>query len=223
MLSDIREIVAAALLMAAAILPIVNPFGSSPLFLAMTADCSPALRTSLAKRIGVNAFLLLVASVFVGTYVLEFLGLSVPVVQVAGGILVCAMGWRLLAQENPIEHVGRTTAPSAEEISSRAFYPLTLPLTVGPGSISVAITIGANHPQQVRALLNNAIGHLLASVVIAWSIYLCFRYASRILQLIGQAGTSVVLRLSAFILLCIGVQIAWNGASALLSTLPVVR
>jgi multiple antibiotic resistance protein len=219
--SDIREIVERALLMVAAILPIVNPIGSAPLFLAMTAD-APELRAPLAKRIGINAFLLLVISVFVGTYVLDFLGLSVPVVQVAGGILVCAMGWRLLAQENP-EHVTGAAAPSAAEIWSRAFYPLTLPLTVGPGSISVAITIGANHARGVRSLFNNAVGQLLASLVIALSIYLCFRYAGRMLQLIGATGTSVVLRLSAFILLCIGVQIAWNGASALLSTLPVAR
>src|SRR5512132_2078729 len=133
--TDLRHIIEGALLMTAALLPIVNPFGSIPVFLAMTADCTPELRATLAKRISLNAFMLLLISVLVGTYVLELFGLSVPVVQLAGGILVCALGWRLLAQENPIADVSRARPPSPAEISSRAFYPLTLPLTVGPGSI----------------------------------------------------------------------------------------
>lgn len=220
--TDLRLILEGALLMTAALLPIVNPFGSTPVFLAMTADCTPELRATLAKRISVNAFLILMISVFVGTYVLELFGLSVPVVQVAGGILVCAMGWRLLAQDNPVKYVTTGPAPTAAEISSRAFYPLTLPLTVGPGSISVAITIGANHPADIRSIVTYAAGHVIASVVIALTIFLCFRYADRMLRMIGETGTSVVLRLSAFILLCIGVQIAWNGASALLATVPLV-
>lgn len=221
MLADIRQILEGALLMSAALLPIVNPVGSTPVFLAMTADCTPELRATLAKRISFNAFLLLLVSVLVGTYVLELLGLSVPVVQLAGGLLVCAMGWRLLAQDDPVEHFAGATTPSPAEISRRAFYPLTLPLTVGPGSISVAITIGANHPQDLHSIVTNATGHVIASLVIALSIFVCFRYAGRMLQLIGVTGTSVVLRLSAFILLCIGVQIAWNGVSALLATVRV--
>ncbi len=221
-LADVRQIMEGALLMIAAVLPIVNPLGSTPVFLAMTADCSPELRTTLAKRISVNAALILLVSVFIGTYVLDFFGLSVPVVQLAGGILVCAMGWRLLQQDNPVDTIARATPPSPAEISSRAFYPLTLPLTVGPGSISVAITIGANHPADVRSLVTYGAGHVLASFAIALTIFLCFRYAERMLDFIGKTGTSVVLRLSAFILLCIGVQIAWNGVSALLASVPAL-
>ncbi|MEP7205681.1 MAG: MarC family protein [Casimicrobiaceae bacterium] len=218
--ADLRLLLEGMLFMVAAILPIVNPLGSTPVFLAMTADCSPDLRATLAKRISINAALILLVSVFIGTYVLDLFGLSVPVVQLAGGILVCAMGWRLLQQDNPVEYVARATPPSPAEVSSRAFYPLTLPLTVGPGSISVAITIGANHPADVRSALAYAVGHILASMAIALTIFLCFRYAERMLNVIGKTGTSVVLRLSAFILLCIGVQIAWNGASALFANLP---
>jgi small neutral amino acid transporter SnatA (MarC family) len=134
--------------------PIVNPFGGAPVFLAMTADCSPELRRVLARRIAVNAFLLLLGSVFVGTYVLDFFGLSVPVVQVAGGILVSVLGWDLLRQDataSPLTIFGAGGADTA----TRAFYPLTLPLTVGPGSISVGVTIGANHAQGMRSLLIN--------------------------------------------------------------------
>ncbi len=100
-------------------------------------------------------------------------------------------------------------------MATEAFYPLTLPLTVGPGSISVAITIGANHPQTVRSFVTAALSSLLGVILICITIYLCYRYAQRLSKLLGGAGTAVVVRLSAFILLCIGVQIMWNGLDAL--------
>ena len=151
---------------------------------------------------------------------LEFFGLSVPVVQVAGGLVVCANAWELLRAENTTPNLP-TRTPSAAEIASRAFYPLTLPLTVGPGTISIAITIGAHHPQSVRSLLVDAAADALGALLIAATVFVCYRYADRMLRLLGETGTSVLVRLSAFIVLCIGVQIVWTGASALLATLPV--
>ena len=100
MTGDLRQFVEGLLLVIAALLPIVNPFGGAPVFLAMTADCTAALRATLAQKIAVNAFVLLLASLFIGTYVLEFFGLSVPIVQVAGGIVVCANAWELLRAES---------------------------------------------------------------------------------------------------------------------------
>jgi multiple antibiotic resistance protein len=217
--NDFRLVAEGMLLVLAALLPIVNPLGGAPVFLAMTEDCAPDLRAKMAKRIALNAFMLLLGSVFIGSYVLEFFGLSVPIVQVAGGIVVCATGWDLLRARDEVR-VAPATSPSATAIASRAFYPLTLPLTVGPGSISVAITIGAHHPYSMRSLLVSGLGNLAGVTLMAATIFVCFRYADRIMARLGDTGASVVLRLSAFILVCIGVQIFWSGASALWSTLP---
>jgi len=219
MTGDLRQLVEGTLLVIAALLPIVNPFGGAPVFLAMTADCTGALRATLAQKIAINAFILLLASLFVGTYVLEFFGLSVPIVQVAGGIVVCANAWELL-RAGSATPIMPASAPAAAEIASRAFYPLTLPLTVGPGTISVAITIGAHHPQSVRSLLVNGTADVVGAVLIAATVFVCYLYADRMLRVLGETGTSVLIRLSAFILLCIGVQIFWTGFSALLATLP---
>jgi multiple antibiotic resistance protein len=217
MTADLRQIVEGVLLVFAALFPIVNPLGGAPIFLAMTSGYSPEERASLAWRVTVNAFFLLVASVATGTYVLEFFGLSVPVVQVGGGLVVSTLGWRLLQDPSAIDKPSTTTAPRSRNI---AFYPLTMPLTVGPGSISVAVTIGANHPDSVRSLLINAPAILIGVTLVAATIFVAFRYAARLGRMIGETGMTVVLRLSAFILLCIGVQIVWNGVSALLRTLP---
>jgi multiple antibiotic resistance protein len=111
-------------------------------------------------------------------------------------------------------------APAAAQIASRAFYPLTLPLTVGPGTISIAITIGAHHPQSVRSLLVDGTADVLGAALIAATVFVCYRYADRMLRLVGETGTSVLIRLSAFIMLCVGVQIFWTGAKTLLASLP---
>ena len=219
MTGDLRSFVEGLLLVLATLLPIVNPFGGAPVFLAMTADCSSPLRATLAQKVAVNAFLLLVGSLFIGAYVLHFFGISIPVVQVGGGLVVCANAWDLLRAENTTPALPQHT-PSAAEIARRAFYPLTLPLTVGPGTISVAITIGAHRPQNVRSLVVDGVADVLGALLIAATVFVCYRYADRLSRVLGETGMSVLVRLSAFIVLCIGVQIVWTGVSALLATLP---
>jgi multiple antibiotic resistance protein len=173
----------------------------------------------MAKAVAVNSFLLLAASALVGAYVLDLFGLSIPAVQVGGGMVVCAIAWSLLNSPNSPAGFTRegTPAITPDELRQRAFYPLTMPLTVGPGSISVALTLGANPPQGLRPLLVTTLAHTLGILVVAVSVYLCYNYAEPILKKLGPTGTSVVVRLSAFILLCIGVQIVWNGVHALLA------
>src|ERR1700722_8965461 len=123
-----------------ALLPIVDPLGGAPIYLAMTAGLTSAERCRMAKGVAINSFLLLIASALVGAYVLDFCGFSMPAVQVAGGIVVCLVGWSLLNSPNTQPAVDRSAAPapSPEDLSQQAFYPMTMPLTVGPGSISVA-------------------------------------------------------------------------------------
>ena len=217
-LNDLRDFAATILLAVGALLPIVDPLGGAPIYLAMTASLTPEERGQMAKAVAVNSFLLLIASVLIGAYVLDFFGLSIPAVQVAGGIVVCAIAWSLLNSPNSPPALAREGPPTVtpDDLSQRAFYPLTMPLTVGPGSISVALTLGANPTQGLRPLVVTALAHALGILIVAVGVYLCYRYADRILKKLGPTGTSVVVRLSAFILLCIGVQIGWNGLHALL-------
>ena len=221
-LGDLRHFASTVLLALGALLPIVDPLGGAPIYLAATADLAPEQRARLAKAVAINSLILLVASALIGAYVLDFFGVSIPAVQVAGGIVVCAIAWSLLNRPaaDPMARHGMA-GPGPEDLGPRAFYPLTMPLTVGPGSISVALTLGANPPRGLRPLLVTSLAHGLGFLLVAASVYLCYRYAEPILNKLGTTGTSVVVRLSAFILLCIGVQIVWNGLHALLvSTFP---
>ena len=214
---DLQQLVKAILVVVGAILPIVNPLGSAPMFLAMTHGADTPTRSTLAGLVAFNSFLLLMGSLVFGNFVLKLFGLSVPVVQLAGGLVLCSLGWRLLTDDDPAPPVA---APEQCSAISRAFYPLTLPLTVDPGAISAAVTIGANHSSNITRILIAIVGATIGVVIIAASVWLAYRYAERIAQWLGHSRLMVVLRLSAFIVLCIGVQIAWNGTKALVEEFP---
>jgi multiple antibiotic resistance protein len=208
------------LLILSALFPIVNPLGGSPIFLALTPDYTPAERTLLSRRIAMNSFILLVASFVIGTHILAFFGISIPVVQVGGGLVVISTGWAMLKRKDEDERREVRRSIDPENIYGDAFYPLTLPLTVGPGSISVAITLGANAPHHLGPNVVEILAALVGSALIAISIFVCYAFADRLAHFLGATGMSVILRLSSFLLVCIGVQILWNGVSALLRSVP---
>ena len=157
-----NAVVREVLLIFAALLPIVNPLGMAPIFAEMTLGYSEKIRRTVAMRVAINGVGLLVASLFIGSYVLQFFGISLAAVQVGGGLVVTIAGWSILNKKNWAEDKKVESAPNSQEILSQAFYPITMPLTVGPGSIAVALTLGSNlHVETHLQLVNSA----LAAVV----------------------------------------------------------
>jgi multiple antibiotic resistance protein len=211
------------LLVVGALFPIVNPIGNTPIFLSLTRGLSGGGRTALARMIALNGLILILTSIFIGTYILDFFGISLPVVQVGGGLVVISTGWALLRQPNEDDSNEKGGSKECHEAdyARQAFYPLTLPLTVGPGSISVAIAVGANRPDGSEWRWPLIGGMVLGSVLISAAIYLSYRFAERLGRALGDSAMNVIIRMSSFILVCIGVQILWNGLSSLLRT--VVR
>jgi len=213
------------LLFLSALFPIVDPLGGSPIFLALTREYSQSARKTLSWRIAMNSLFLLVGSYLIGSHILAFFGISLPVVQVGGGLIVISTGWTLLKQrydddrEDDRKEVKGKMQP--RDPLRHAFYPLTLPLTVGPGSISIAITLGANATEHHGVNFLAILAAIAGSVLLAVSIFLCYAFADRLARILGTTGMTVIMQLSSFLLVCIGVQILWNGASALLSSVPV--
>src|ERR1700693_3487270 len=187
------EAVKSLFLILSALFPIVDPLGGSPIFLSMTQDYSPATRKELSWRIAMNSFFLLVGSYFIGTYILRFFGISIPVVQVGGGLIVVSNGWTLLKRGNYGQKEGAQKVVPPDPYSD-AFYPLTLPLTVGPGSISVALTLGANAPYHQGLHLWSILTAFIGCVLLAASIYLCYSFADRLGRVLGVTGMKGVLQ-----------------------------
>jgi multiple antibiotic resistance protein len=213
----LSDLVKNVLLVVGALFPIVNPIGNTPIFLSLTRGLSPHGRTVLARMIALNGLILILTSIFIGTHILAFFGISLPVVQVGGALIVISTGWTLLRQSNDDDQDQEGPRECKEtDYSRQAFYPLTLPLTVGPGTISVAIAVGANRNEGAEWRWTLIVGMLVGAALIAVSIYLSYRFAERIGRTLGESAMNVIIRLSSFILVCIGVQILWNGLSVLL-------
>ena len=209
-------------LILSALFPIVDPLGGAPIFLTLTKEYSRSVRRLLSWLIAMNSFFLLIGSYFVGTHILSFFGISLPVVQVGGGLVVISAGWTLLKQKDD-DDAGKDPSRNVEpqDPLRHAFYPLTLPLTVGPGSISIAITLGANAPYHHGFNLLAIVAAIVGCALLAVSIFICYAFSDGLARILGATGMTVIMQLTSFLLVCIGVQILWNGLSTLLASVPL--
>ena len=200
----------------AALFPVVNPLGDGPIFLSMVQGCSEPVRRKLARSVAINSFVMLIGSMLIGPKLLLFFGISLPALKLAGGAVVIAMGWGLLNQQGSSDQSANAQSGITDaNADGNAFFPLTMPLTVGPGSIATAISLAAaaqddkqfHFATQIPAI----VGALAALVALSLVVYFVYRESSGIQKLLGANGTNVLNRLFAFILLAIGVQIFLGG------------
>ncbi len=221
--SDIGQFVAELSLAFAALFPVVNPVGDAPIFLGLTRRYPAAVQRLLARKIAVYGFALLAGSLLFGSEILAFFGVTLAIVQIAGGLVLASTGWRLLNQQDDTPTVAEQPA-TLEDAMSHAFYPLTLPITVGPGCISIAVAIGAHLRYRPTAGFDHGyplrmVAALVGMALVCLLVVLCYGNAEQLTQRLGRSGTTILVRLSAFILLAIGVQIAWDGLSTKLMEL----
>lgn len=200
-----------------ALLPIINPIGSAVLFLAVVGNVDGTAMKVLARRIAVSTFWFLMIVQITGAYVLRFFGITLAVVQVAGGLVVASMGWNLLNRPDPEKNPASAVRSSPEDLEDKIFYPLTFPITAGPGTIVVALTLSAH--ASAPSLLDTGLAHLgllVATVMIAVVMYFSYAYADWVTARMPPSITQGIMRVIAFILLCIGSEIVWNGLQNLL-------
>jgi multiple antibiotic resistance protein len=209
-----------------ALLPLINPLGSALIFLGLVGSAPISVYRALARRIAVNTILFFFVIDLVGSAILAFFGISLPIVQVSGGFVIAAMGWSLLNQKDTQPNAEKMQAAAqaeSQEVSStlrqKAFYPFTFPITAGPGCIVVMLTLSAHIPQKtIGSTIVAHGGAMIAVVILSGIVYLSYAYAPKITRAISPATAHGILRVIAFILLCIGVQIAWNGLDPLLAS-----
>jgi len=202
-----------------ALLSIINPLGGAFIFLGAVEHLSSQTREHLARWVAIYAFVILNVSLYVGGYVLEFFGISIPVLRVAGGLVIAMSGWTMLNANESTPKKEAVAPLPPEDVNRMAFYPLTMPLTAGPGTISVAVSLGTNRPDDARDFLFFFIAATLATALIALLIYLLYRSSDRVSRAMGPTATTIIVRLSAFLLFCIGIQVLWNGTEELLRSL----
>jgi multiple antibiotic resistance protein len=214
MLDALLPLLKAVLVVPLTLLPIINPPSVAPVFVA-TVGSDATVVARLARQVALNAFFVVAGSLLVGTYVLEFFGISLPIVRIGGGLLVASAGWRMLhsREDDEVRSAAalQTTALSYEALQKKSFYPLTFPLMTGPGTIAASIALGAQIPDSPILYLAHAMTALIGAALTAAVIYLSNRHAGGMLGRLGPLGTLVMMRLAAFILLCMGLDILWTG------------
>ncbi|MGA3046692.1 MAG: MarC family protein [Terracidiphilus sp.] len=207
------------------LLPLINPLGSALVFLPLVGDAPPKVFHSLARRIAINNIIFLTVIELLGAAILNFFGISLPIVQLSGGIVIAAMGWSVLNERNAAAQSSHKQEETDARDESRAvyleqqvFYPFTFPITSGPGTLVALLTLTAR--VSTKVISKDVLSHLgvfLAIVALSVLVYFCYAYAPKITKAIPPSTAHGILRVVAFILLCIGVQIAWNGLAVLLA------
>ena len=213
-----------------ALLPLINPLGSALIFLGLVGHAPIDAYRSLARKIAINTVIFLAVIELVGSALLGFFGISVPIMQVAGGIVIAMIGWSLLNQQDSTPSQDKTDAADAAApaitkakiggLREKAFYPLTFPITAGPGCIVIMLTLSIHAKQHtIPETILSFVGLFIAAIALSISIYFCYAYAPKIASSVSPSTIHGILRVIAFILFCIGVQITWNGLSILLTTI----
>ena len=211
-----------AFLSFSALLPVVNPLGSALLLLGIVGNAPESLYRDLARKVAMRTIILFVVVELVGATLLNFFGISLPVVQVAGGLVIAAMGWNLLNRQDPETDRAQADvdASALQSLEAKVFYPITFPVTVGPGCIVVMLTLDARASAQ--NVVGNVIAHLgiLASVIVlSLVVFYSYAYAPKITERVSAQTAHGALRVIAFVLLCIGVQITSNGVQTLVKAM----
>lgn len=207
------------------LLPLINPLGSALVFVGLVGEAPSSVYHSLARKIAFNNIIFLVTFELLGATILRFFGISLPIVQLSGGIVIAAMGWSVLNERdaransrNKQEETEIHEEDLKEHLNQKAFYPFTFPVTSGPGTLVALLTVTARSSN--RDLSKDILAHVgifLAIVVLSLLVYIAYAYAPKLTKAIAPSTAHGILRVMAFILLCIGVQIAWNGLSVLLT------
>ena len=176
-------------------------------------------RKSASLKIALYAFLICTTTIFVGSWIFKFFGISLPVVQIAGGILICKMGWSLLSSDDSGKGAEETAQPLnlSEKVEDILFYPVAFPMTTGAGTISVLLTLSAHgHDNDLRVYLTNLSALIAAVILMCLLVYFCYSYTPALIRHLGPRGSQVLNRLSAFLVFCVGIQIASEGLTSLL-------
>ena len=209
-----------------ALLPVVNPLGSALEFLGLVGPAPNDVYRKLARQVAIRTALFFLVVELVGTALLTFFGISLPVVQVAGGLVLASMGWSLLNQQAapPNPNAAIVTQASYGSLEEKVFYPLTFPVTVDPGCIVVMLTLSAH--ASVKNLGDNVTAHtaiFAAVIVLSVIVFVSYAYAPKITERVSPQTAHGILRIVAFVLLCIGVQILWNGVQSLIRIAMTIK
>jgi multiple antibiotic resistance protein len=212
------------LLAITALFPLVNPVGSALVFAEMVGDEPAQCYRSLARHVAITTFAFLLLTEYLGSLLLRFFGLTLPIVQIAGGLVMSASAWHLLFEKDATAGSKHKRMEAGEDFNKESqilggvFYPYTFPITAGPGTLVTMLTLSAHASSYALPERLAAHGGIaLAAVILSASVYFCYGYATSMLGWVSVPTLHGILRVMAFILMCNGAKVLWGGLQSLLN------
>ncbi|WP_461453039.1 MarC family protein [Mucilaginibacter sp.] len=199
-----------------ALFPVVNPLGTAFILSPYFSDLTRKERLSAVKRITFYSFIICAVTLFVGHWILELFGLSIPIIQLAGGIMICKIGWEFLSSNNTDAQKDKASSSKElekiKELENKLFYPITFPITAGAGTIAVLFTLSAQSADKDISIYLVNMGALFISVIgICLLIFIFYLNTNRLISYIGTHNEEIINRVMAFLIFCVGLQIASGG------------
>ena len=188
-----------------ALFPIVDPFGGIPIFFSMTSSWSAKDRNRTALKTGIWVFVILVTFLFVGRFVLHFFGISLPVLKIAGGLIVANTAWSMVTSHARITPEETHEAEDKEDIS---LTPLAMPLMSGPGAIGVVMALAAHVDSSASYL-----GMVIGIAAVALTVFLFFYLGGPLVRRLGPSAVGAINKIFGFLILAIAVQLVWDGVA----------
>lgn len=212
------DLLTTALATFVSLLPIANPFSTAAVYLALTQRFPEAQALSQARRACIYTAAVLLIALFAGALIMQFFGISIPALRIAGGLIVARIGFGMLNPVPEEEELGEAKRADAANMTDLAFTPLAMPMLSGPGSIAVTISMTASVDSawEYAAI---ALGILL----VAWVSWLVLRSARRIVAILGPTGMTALVRIMGFLLACVGVQFIGLGVVQVITDERLLR
>lgn len=202
-----------------ALFPVINPIGSAFIVSPYFSGLNRSERIDAIKRIALYAFAICFFTLLVGHWILQLFGVTIPIIQLAGGTMICKTGWDFLSppkQKNIKSSIGEDENVS-QQIESKLFYPITFPLTTGAGTISVLFTLGAHGAgKNISQYLVNTSAILIAVIAMCFLVFICYINANRLVTYLGTQREKIINSIMAFLIFCVGLQIAVEGITQLI-------
>jgi multiple antibiotic resistance protein len=204
-----------------ALFPVVNPIGTGFILSPYFSDLTRKERVSAVARVTFYSFMICTVTLFVGHWILELFGLSIPIIQLAGGIMICKIGWEFLSSDDkespPAKSGNKKELEKIKQVENKLFYPITFPITAGAGTIAVLFTLSAQSADKDSAVYLENMAALFVSIIgICLLIFLFYLNTNRLISYIGTHNEVIINRIMAFLIFCVGLQIAASGITHLI-------
>ncbi|MEO6315135.1 MAG: MarC family protein [Chitinophagaceae bacterium] len=205
-----------------ALFPVINPIGSAFIVSPYFNGLNRKEQRFAVKKIAFYTFLLCTITLFTGRWILELFGITVPIIQLAGGIMICKLGWESLSAKNDHETI-KERKPEAvadqvlENLDDKIFYPITFPVTAGAGTISVILTLSAQTTTiNLSEYFINTGAIITAIIAMSILVFICYLNANKLVHFLGPRNEQIISRIMAFLIFCVGLQIAVSGITHLI-------